>query len=139
MLSHDNYVWTCRSNSDPDVDVFMAEGNQVRAISYLPLSHVAAQFSDIFLSLKNGAAIFFADANALKGTLIDYLLEIRPNLFLAVPRVYEKMEERVRAVLEKKKRVFEWCTHVTSSYQVWQARQRQAHERPKSRIRFPLL
>lgn len=112
MLSHDNYVWTVRSNKDPDIDSYMEQGNQVRAISYLPLSHVAAQFSDIFLSLNNGASIFFADANALKGTLIDYLLEIRPTVFLAVPRVYEKMEEKVRAVLEKKKRVAEWSRHV---------------------------
>ena len=119
MLNHDNYTWTCRSSRDPDVDKYMEEGNQVRAISYLPLSHVAAQFSDIFLSLKNGASMFFADANALKGTLIDYLLEIRPTVFLAVPRIYEKMEEKVRAVLEKKRRVFEWSTHVNSCYLVW--------------------
>jgi long-chain-fatty-acid--CoA ligase ACSBG len=128
MLNHDNYVWTCRSNRDPDIDKYIEEGNQVRALSYLPLSHVAAQFSDIFLSLRNGASMFFTDANALKGSLIDYLLEIRPTVFLAVPRIYEKMEEKVRAVLEKKKRVFEWSTHVDFNNLVWKIRNRRSNE-----------
>ena len=115
MLSHDNYVWVATEpiNSEPDYQERKKTDESVRGISFLPLSHVAAQYVDIFLSLNTQAHMFFADANALKGTLIDYLLEIRPHMFVAVPRVYEKMEEKVRSVLEKKKFVYKWATHVT--------------------------
>ena len=112
MLSHDNLVWTSFSLKNREIEKLIEEGISPRGVSYLPLSHVAAQFSDIFLSLKNGAHLFFADQDALKGTLIDYLLEIRPTVFLGVPRVWEKMEERVRSVLEKKKMIFAWASHV---------------------------
>lgn len=112
MLSHDNYVWTSRTFEDPDVNRLKEQKLPIRYVSYLPLSHVAAQFADIFLSLSNGCTVFFADANALKGTLIDYLLDVRPTIFLGVPRIYEKMEEKVRAVLEKKKTIFNWSQHV---------------------------
>lgn len=112
MLSHDNLVWTSFALTNDRLQKLVDEGGSVRGLSYLPLSHIAGQFSDIFLPLKNGAHMFFADADALKGTLIDYLLEVRPTVFLGVPRVWEKMEERIRSVLEKKKRIFEWASHV---------------------------
>lgn len=113
MLSHDNYVWL--GNALDDKLVHEMQGTIPRLISFLPLSHVAAQFVDIFLTAAKGVSVFFADAMALKGTLIDYLHEVRPNIFLAVPRVYEKMEEKVRAVLEKKPFIFKWASHVICS------------------------
>jgi long-chain-fatty-acid--CoA ligase ACSBG len=112
MLSHDNLVWTAQALRNKEVEKMIEEGFSPRGVSYLPLSHVAAQFSDIFVSLKAGGHIFFTDADAMKGTLIDYLLEVRPTAFLGVPRVWEKMEERVRSVLDKKKRIFAWASHV---------------------------
>jgi len=111
MLSHDNYVWTARSIQDSAMAKLKEEGTPIRAVSYLPLSHVAAQFADVFLALNNGASLFFTDINALKGTLIDYLLEVRPVIFLGVPRIYEKMEEKVRSVLEKKPFIYGWAKH----------------------------
>jgi len=38
-------------------------------VSYLPLSHIAAQGIDIFSAIYCGAKVHFADAGALKGTL----------------------------------------------------------------------
>lgn len=122
MLSHDNLLWTARCTTSAKTEKFIAEGGQPRGISYLPLSHVAAQFTDIILSLKHAGHVFFADANALKGTLIDYLLEIRPTAFVGVPRVWEKMEERVRSILEKKKRILSWASYVRRCYQVRKTR-----------------
>lgn len=110
MLSHDNYVWTGSSVEDEDYIKVKQDGIQIRMVSYLPLSHVAAQYSDIVLALSTGASVFFTDINALKGTLINYLLEIRPTIFLGVPRIYEKMEEKVRAILESKPLIFKWAS-----------------------------
>jgi long-chain-fatty-acid--CoA ligase ACSBG len=111
MLSHDNYVWTALSGEDAHIRKAKADGVEFRIVSYLPLSHVAAQYCDLFLSLCNASSVFFTDVNALKGTLIDYLIEVRPVIFLGVPRIYEKMEEKVKAALEKKPFIYKWATH----------------------------
>lgn len=111
MLSHDNYVWTAVTAEDGNLRKAKAEGIEFRTVSYLPLSHVAAQYCDLFLSLTNASSVFFTDINALRGTLIDYLLEVRPVIFLGVPRIYEKMEEKVKAILEKKPFIYKWATH----------------------------
>lgn len=111
MLSHDNYVWTALSGEDGHIRKAKAEGVEFRIVSYLPLSHVAAQYCDLFLSICNGCSVFFTDVNALRGTLVDYLVEVRPVIFLGVPRIYEKMEEKVKAALEKKPFVYKWATH----------------------------
>lgn len=111
MLSHDNYTWTAASVRDGDLDRLKANKEEIRALSFLPLSHVAAQYADIFLSLAHGANVYFTDVNALRGTLINYLLEVRPVIFLGVPRVYEKMEEKVRSILESKPWIYKWAKH----------------------------
>ena len=42
-------------------------------ISYLPLSHIAAQMMDIHAQLSTGLTIHFAQPDALKGSLKDTL------------------------------------------------------------------
>lgn len=41
------------------------EGSEV-IVSYLPLSHVAAQIVDIYFAIVNGITIYFAQPDALK-------------------------------------------------------------------------
>ena len=62
-------------------------------MSYLPLSHVAALLVDCFMSICAGSEIHFADKNALKGTLIENLLRVKPTKLFGVPRVWEKLAE----------------------------------------------
>lgn len=48
MLSHDNYTWTKNS-----VDtIYKRTDIQYRMVSYLPLSHVAGQFTDLVSTLR---------------------------------------------------------------------------------------
>ncbi|CAH4031159.1 long-chain-fatty-acid--CoA ligase ACSBG2-like isoform X3 [Pieris brassicae] len=95
MLSHDNLTWDAYSctlrvdNVQPAID---------RIISYLPLSHVAAQVIDIYITLGSAVAVYFAQPDALKGSLLETLKEIRPTKFMGVPRIWEKMYERIVAV-----------------------------------------
>ena len=58
--------------------------DQERGISYLPLSHVAAQLIDIYLSAYGGATISFADKEALQGSLVNTLKEVNPTKFLGI-------------------------------------------------------
>ena len=62
----------------------------------MPACHVIALFLDGLLPMELGAAVYFADGDALRGTLIDNLREVRPTVFVGVPRVFEKLEEKMR-------------------------------------------
>lgn len=110
MVSHDNIIYLSRtvlqhlSESTP----FGTRG-QERVISYLPLSHVAGMMIDIILPLVGTASkgkttdafttICFARAYDLKlGTIGDRLRAIQPSLFLGVPRVWEKMNDKIMAL-----------------------------------------
>ena len=72
-----------------------------KVVSYLPLSHIAALGIDLFSSLFCGAHVYFADSNALKGSLKDTLLRVRPTLFFGVPRVWQKMELAMQSAAAK--------------------------------------
>ena len=71
-------------------------GGRERLVSYLPLSHIAAQAIDIYAGLvctgRDGvqsSTLYFARPDALKGSLKDTLNAVRPTVFFGVPRVWE--------------------------------------------------
>jgi long-chain-fatty-acid--CoA ligase ACSBG len=94
MISHDNAVWTSNTADECMGGLFPTD----RLISYLPLSHIAAQLLDIFVPLLSGAVVYFALPDALKGTLAIQLQAIRPTIFFGVPRVWEKIYEKMMSV-----------------------------------------
>uniref|UniRef100_A0A8D2MJE7 long-chain-fatty-acid--CoA ligase n=1 Tax=Zonotrichia albicollis TaxID=44394 RepID=A0A8D2MJE7_ZONAL len=75
-----------------------AREKQEEVVSYLPLSHIAAQMCDIWAAMALGVQVYFAQPDALKGSLVETLREVRPTAFLGVPRVWEKMEEKMKSV-----------------------------------------
>ncbi|CAL7946117.1 unnamed protein product [Xylocopa violacea] len=103
MLSHDNIIHDARL-----IATILNFNHECSLISYLPLSHVAAQVVDIFLAIYGSASVYFADKNALKGTLIDTLHEVRPTEFLGVPRVWEKIYEKMQSVARNNGIVKTW-------------------------------
>lgn len=94
MLSHDNVTWSARQLAELVRAPYASEV----LVSYLPLSHVAAQIVDIFGPIACAAAVYFAQPDALRGSLGKTLKEVRPTTFLGVPRVFEKMQEAMIAV-----------------------------------------
>merc|ERR1712013_824359 len=68
---------------------------QERFVSYLPLSHVAANIMDIFMATQCLGTVYFANRDALKGTLVSTLKEAHPTVFFGVPRVWEKVQEKM--------------------------------------------
>jgi long-chain-fatty-acid--CoA ligase ACSBG len=47
-----------------------------------------------------GFELYFAKPDALQGTLVDTLNWARPTCFLAVPRVWEKFEEKLKEMAQ---------------------------------------
>lgn len=94
MLTHDNLTWITNS-AIPQVRG--KEKSEV-VISYLPLSHVAAQMIDLYLALGLCGTVYFAGKDALKGGLAATLRDVRPTIFLGVPRVWEKIHEKMMEV-----------------------------------------
>lgn len=108
MLTNDSVSFmTARIlHTDNDGSVFQVP--EKRVISYLPLSHIAASLCDIFLPMiftsNREKGIFgfmtshFARMYDLKqSTIVARLQAIQPTLFFGVPRVWEKIEEKMKA------------------------------------------
>jgi long-chain-fatty-acid--CoA ligase ACSBG len=128
MLSNDNITWTAQAAGG-----FLHVSNTDRMVSYLPLSHIAAQMVDLhipiafckfFLKKSNvymnlyliACTTYFAQPDALKGSLAVTLKAARPTLFLGVPRVWEKMHEKMLEIGKNngglKKNIADWAKHV---------------------------
>ncbi|KAG7513192.1 long-chain-fatty-acid-CoA ligase ACSBG2 isoform X1 [Solea senegalensis] len=115
MLSHDNLTWTALSIS---IHLKLTEAPEAQevVVSYLPLSHIAAQMVDIWSTMKVGGATYFAQPDALKGSLVNTLKEVHPTVFMGVPRVWEKMQEKMKSVGAKsstvRRKVAAWAKDV---------------------------
>ncbi|XP_061594761.1 long-chain-fatty-acid--CoA ligase ACSBG2 isoform X2 [Cololabis saira] len=115
MLSHDNITWTALSTGK-HVHLTDATEAQESVVSYLPLSHIAAQMVDIWVTMRVGAATYFAQPDAMKGSLVNTLREVRPTAFMGVPRVWEKMQEKMKSIGAKsstvRRKVAAWAKDV---------------------------
>jgi len=117
MLSHDNYTWLADSFQNQLDHIMPRTGpgseEEVRAVSYLPLSHVAAQFTEMVVPLSRGGCVYFALPTALQGSLIETLKEVRPTFLLSVPRLWEKIEETLKNMSKSngyiKKNLADWA------------------------------
>ncbi|XP_026473981.1 very long-chain-fatty-acid--CoA ligase bubblegum-like [Ctenocephalides felis] len=105
MLSHDNMTYDAMNVTERIGDV---ESGKEVVVSYLPLSHVAAQMVDIYLTMMCSASVYFADKEALKGSLVNVLQEVQPTRFLAVPRIYEKIHEKMLSIGARNGAVKKW-------------------------------
>ncbi len=88
MLSHDNLVFAANAA----IQAFRA-GDEEELISYLPLSHIAEQLMSIHIPAVLGVSVSIAESLEKLG---EDLREVRPTIFFAVPRVWEKFEARIR-------------------------------------------
>ena len=105
MLTHGNLA--------ANLSVSMARSNltpQDVSISFLPLSHVTARHLDYVLFYYGVTLAYCPDFNQLT----RFLLEVKPTMFVAVPRVYEKIAHRVRQETASglKRAIYEWALKV---------------------------
>uniref|UniRef100_A0AAY4EHA0 Long-chain-fatty-acid--CoA ligase ACSBG1 n=1 Tax=Denticeps clupeoides TaxID=299321 RepID=A0AAY4EHA0_9TELE len=116
MLSQDNITWTAHHASRAG-DMQPAEIKQEVLVSYLPLSHIAAQIYDLWTGIQWGELVYFAQPDALKGSLINTLREVRPTSHMGVPRVWEKMMEKIKEGISQcgyiKRKLVTWAMSVS--------------------------
>ncbi len=105
MISHDNLTWTAKTALDT-----LGTSTQDLVVSYLPLSHIAEQIMSLHGPMVSGACTAFAES---LDKLADNLKEIRPTMFLGVPRVWEKIQAKIVAAGSKntglKKKIGAWA------------------------------
>lgn len=113
MLSHKNIV----SNAKACVPRLPVDNN-ARALSFLPICHVYERML-IYLYQMTGVSVYFAESI---DTIGDNLKEVKPEVFTAVPRLLEKVFDKIIAKGEElsgiKKKLFFWAVGLGEQYTI---------------------
>ncbi len=113
MLSHDNLV----SNVMGSTKRLPIEDGNVKALSFLPLCHVYERML-IYLYQFRGVSIYYAESLE---TISENLKEVRPHIMTAVPRLLEKIYDKIIArgyeLSGIKKKLFFWAVDVGLKYE----------------------
>ena len=112
MLSHSNILnqlSNLRNTPDPKSKL---------AFSFLPLCHAYERML-VYLYQDLGMSVYYAESLA---TIADDMREIHPTMMSAVPRLLEKMYEKIIQSGKKKKglehSIFEWSVKLTERYKI---------------------
>jgi len=106
MLTHGNMA----SNISCSLDGFGIGTGQSVSVSFLPLSHVTARHVDFALMYRGVALAYCPNITHLP----QALAEVRPDIFVGVPRVYEKIRHQVivKAAGFPKNAIYRWALSV---------------------------
>ena len=96
MTTHRNILANCRGAHR--VLEVLGLGDEV-FLSFLPLSHSYEHTAGMMFPISLGAQIYFAEG---ADTLAANMLEARPTIMTAVPRLYETLHHRIRLGVERK-------------------------------------
>ena len=111
MLTHANFI----SNTTTLASIVQF-GHPDYVLSFLPLSHVLERMCH-FAFLSKGCSMAYAESVE---TVADNLLEIRPNIMVSVPRLFEKLYAKVMDTVLAgsglKKKIFYWAIKVGNEY-----------------------
>jgi long-chain acyl-CoA synthetase len=96
VTSHRNILANCRGAYR--LLEILGLGEEV-FLNFLPLSHSYEHTAGLMFPLSLGAQIYFAEG---ADTLAANMLEARPTIMTAVPRLYETLHQRIRLAVEHK-------------------------------------
>jgi len=109
MLTHNNFM----SNVMMGVELIPIVNKNYRFLSFLPLCHVYERTATYYLSTYIGSEIAFAQSLEALSSNIN---EATPTAILTVPRLLERIEERVRKSTATaggiKLKIFNWALKV---------------------------
>lgn len=111
MLSHQNIM----SNVMSCNQIFDFNHTQ-RTLSFLPISHVFERTVNYYFQ-SVGISIYYAEN---MGTISDNLKEIKPHIFISVPRLLERVYDRIigkgKDLKGIKKQIFFWAVNLGLKY-----------------------
>lgn len=119
MLTHRNIL----SNAMMCKESFPFEDRpEYKALSFLPLNHIFEKMVS-YIYLFSGNGIYYAES---MDTIGANLLEVKPDLFCTVPRLLEKVYERIMskgaALKGFKRNLFFWAVGLGKKYDLQQKR-----------------
>ena len=112
MLSHENIISNVRSCYP-----CLPQG-KIRALSFLPLNHIYERMLT-YLYLYNGSSIYYAES---MDTIGENLKEVQPQMFVTVPRLLEKVYDRIMhkgsELTGVKKKLFFWAHDLAARFEI---------------------
>ena len=113
MLSHKNIL----SNVMASVPCF-PPGNNLRSLSFLPLNHIFERMIS-YVYLFCGTSIYYAES---LDTIGENLKEVKPHLFTTVPRLLEKVYDRIMIkggeLTGIKRKLFFWSHSLAEKFEI---------------------
>ena len=105
MLTHDNFL----SDIEMALELMYVVNKDFRFLSFLPMCHVYERTATYYMSTVVGTQIAFAQSLE---ALTSNIQEVKPTAILTVPRLLERIEERVRKNVTSKGglslKIFDW-------------------------------
>lgn len=113
MLSHNNILSNVLA-AVPCLQVTV----ELRALSFLPLNHIFERMITYYY-LQKYASIYYAESME---TIADNLRDVKPNIFTTVPRLLEKVYDRIMQkgadLKGMKKKLFFWAHELATRYEI---------------------
>ena len=113
MLSHNNVVSNVISSSKR---LPLTIGN-ASALSFLPVCHIFERVI-LYIYMYNSVSVYFAESVE---TIADNLREVKPEVMTAVPRLLEKVYDKIYAKGEElsgvKQNLFYWAVNIGLKYE----------------------
>ncbi len=110
MMTHKNFV-----SNVIDSSVAVPKDAEL-GISFLPLNHVFERMIN-YLYVYLGISVYYAESME---TLVENIQEVKPHLFAAVPRIFEKLYDKIYStglsLKGIKKAIFFWALKVGEKY-----------------------
>ena len=111
MLTHNNLLSNCRNSQR-----FVPVTKEDKALSFLPLCHIFERMVS-HLYLINGVSIYYAESME---SIAENLREVKPEIFTTVPRLLEKVYDKIVAKGHEqtgvKKSLFFWALDLGLKY-----------------------
>jgi long-chain acyl-CoA synthetase len=111
MLTHKNLITNVIASSHR-----LPMGDDLKALSFLPLCHVFERMLD-YLYIFKSVSIYYAESIE---TIGDDLKEVKPQLFATVPRLLEKVYDKIvnkgAELTGVKRRLFFWALELGLKY-----------------------
>ena len=113
MLSHDNVVSNVLASSKR-LPLNIGEAS---ALSFLPVCHIFERVI-LYIYMYNSVSVYFAESLEM---IADNLRELKPNVMTAVPRLLEKVYDKIYArggeLTGIKQKLFYWAVNVGLEYE----------------------